>query len=106
MEATFFTCAREDAVGVSAIDDLPCEPAGESVRIESSGVLAALAHTLCGDGAGPVVPLRDATCRSFPVFEFAGDVPRALAALPDAQIDEIAESWLGDAAWQGADVGL
>ena len=106
MEATFFTCAREDAVGVSAIDDLPCEPAGESVRIESSGVLAALAHALCGDGAGPVAPLRDATCRSFPVFEFAGDVPRALAALPDAQIDEIAESWLGDAAWQGADVDL
>ena len=106
MEATFFTCAREEAVGVSAIDDLPCEPAGEPVRIQSVDVLAALAHALSGDGARAVTPLRDATCRSFPVFEFALEVPRTLAALPDAQIDETAESWLSDASWHGADVDL
>ena len=55
MEATFFSCPREDAVGVSAIDDLPCEPAGEPIRIESTGVLAALARTLCGEAASQVM---------------------------------------------------
>jgi len=106
MEATFFTCPRADAVGVSAIDDLPCEPAGESVRIESAGVLSALARTLCGDEQSRVEPLRDATCRSFPVFEFAGSVPQALTELAESRIDEIAEAWLADESWQGADIDL
>ncbi len=106
MEATFFTCPRVDAVGVTAIDDLPCEPAGEPVRIESTGVLSALARTLCGTEAGDVQPLRDATCRSFPVFEFASDVPKTLAALPETRIDAVAESWLSDPSWQGADIDL
>ena len=106
MEATFFTCPREDAIGVSAIDDLPCEPAGEPVRIESTAVLSALARSLCGEGASRVEPLRDATCRSFPVFEFTSNVPRTLAELAEARIDEIAESWLAVASWQGADIDL
>ena len=106
MEATFFVCPREDAVGVGDIDDLPCEPAGEPVRIESTGVLAALARCLCGDAASAVEPLRDATCRSFPVFEFANSVPQALAALSAERIDEMAESWLADASWKDADIDL
>ena len=106
MEATFFTCPREDAVGVSAIDDLPCDPAGESIRIESTGVLSALARTLCGEQASRVEPLRDATCRSFPVFEFAANVPQTLAELDESRIDEVAERWLADASWQGADIDL
>ena len=106
MEATFFTCLRQDAVGVSAIDDLPCDPAGEPVRIESAGVLSALARALCGDGASRVEPLRDATCRSFPVFEFASGVAQALAGLDEARIDEVAESWLADASCRGADIDL
>jgi hypothetical protein len=106
MEATFFTCPRQDAVGVSAIDDLPCDPAGEPVRIESAGVLSALARALCGEGASRVEPLRDATCRSFPVFEFASSVEQALAGLDEARIDEVAESWLADASCQGADIDL
>ena len=106
MEATFFTCPREDAIGVSSVDDLPCEPAGESVRIESAGIIAALSRTLCGDRAEKVEPLRDATCRSFPVFEFAGDVPLTLAALPDERIDEVSERWLADESWRGADIDL
>ncbi len=104
LEATFFVCPREDAVGVSAIDDLPCEPVGESVRIESIGVLSALTFVLCGKEASPVTPLRDATCRSFPVFEFESDAQRALRDLSDDQIDEAARAWLQEESWKGSDV--
>ena len=106
MEATFFTCPRDAAVGVSSIDDLPCEPAGEPLRIESSGVLSALARALCGEQASKPEPLRDATCRSFPVFEFASAVSQKLAALAETRVDEIAQRWLADASWQGADIDL
>ena len=106
MDAIFFACLREHAIGVGTADDLPCEPAGEPVRINSPGVLAALARILSGDGASAVKPLRDATCRSFPVFEFASEVARRLAALPAPRIDETAESWLADACCQGADIDL
>ena len=106
MEAIFFACTRDDAVGVRAVDDLPCDPAGESVRIESPGIITALARALCGDDAKKVEPLRDATCQSFPVFEFASNVTRRLATLPDNQIDEVAERWFADESWQGADIDL
>ncbi len=106
MDAIFFACPREDAIGVGTVDDLPCEPAGEPVRIESPGVLVALARTLGGEAACGVKPLRDATCRSFPVFEFPSEVARALLALPEPSIDETAEAWLADESWQGADVDL
>ena len=106
MEATFFTCRREDAVGVTSSDDLPCDPAGEALRFESAGVLSALVRALCGEEASKPEPLRDATCRSFPVFEFASSVSQKLIALPEARVDEIAESWLADASWQGTDIDL
>ena len=106
MEATFFSCPRQHAIGVGSIEDLPCEPAGEAVRIGSAAVLHALSRVLCGDRARRIAPLRDATCRSFPVLEFARDVARTLAELPEDRIDEIAQSWLADASWQQADVGL
>jgi len=104
MEATFFACQRSEAMGVCAVDDLPCEPAGESLPIGSPGVLIALARIL-GAEAG-VRPLRDATCRSFPVFEFASSVTRDLGQLSDSGIDDAAESWLADPCWQGCDVDL
>lgn len=106
MEITFFTCPRKDAVGVRAIDDLPCEPAGESVRVESMGVLSALGRCLCGDAAEKLEPLRDATCQSFPVFEFESSVPQAIMALTEDRIDETAEAWLADPSWQGVDIDL
>jgi hypothetical protein len=106
MEATFFTCPREDAVGVSAIEDLPCEPAGEPLRVETTKVFTTLARALSGDRACKLVALRDATCRSFPVLWFPGTAVRALAALDDVQVDELAERWLDDPAWQGCDVDL
>ena len=86
--------------------DVPCEPAGESVRIGSTRVLSALARSLCGSEASDVQPLRDATCRSFPVFEFSSGVSKTLAALPETRIDAIAESWLADSSWQGTDIDL
>jgi hypothetical protein len=106
MEATFFSCPRSDAIGVAAIDDLPCEPAGESVRIESAGVLSALARVLCGEGASKVEPLRDATCRSFPVFELPGSVRRTLVGLVEDEIDGYAAAWISDPSWHGADIDL
>ena len=106
MEATFFVCSRGDAIGVRSIDDLPVDPAGESLPLESTGVLSALARGLGGTAAGKLEPLRDATCQSFPVFEFADGASAALAEMDDDAIDELGESWLADPGWQGADVDL
>jgi hypothetical protein len=106
VEATFFACRREDAIGVSSIDDLPCDPAGESIRIESPGIMTALAKSVCGPSAKNVEPLRDATCRSFPVFEFSKTVSDAISDLSDARVDEVSQVWFADPNWRGADIDL
>ena len=79
---------------MSAWDDLPTDPAAEAVRIPSPAVLTALAELMCGEARGVVTPLRDATCRSFPVWAFDPGFSRALADLPDSAIEGLAEDWL------------
>ena len=69
-------------------------------------MLSALARALCGEDAGRVEPLRDATCQSFPVFEFSSSVSRTLQGLDEGDIDEAAQSWLADERCSGADIDL
>jgi len=106
MDATFFTAQRDEAMGVSAWDDIPDEPAGESLRMAGPGTLKALARLVSHGDEGSVGPLRDATCRSFPVWAFDRALSRRLAGLSDAEIDSLAERWLEDPGAAGMDVDL
>lgn len=82
---------------MSVWDDLPTEPAAEALRIPSPAPLVALAGLLRGGAERAVAPLRDATCRSFPVWAFDPEFSRALADLPDSALDGVAQEWLADA---------
>lgn len=91
MDAVFFLCCRDDAARVSSSRDLPGEVAADPLRIEEPSPLAGLAQVL-GVTPGPG-PLRDATCRSFPVWDLGVELARRIAALDDAEIDDAAERW-------------
>jgi hypothetical protein len=106
MEATFFVSNQKQAVRVRHYDDLPVDPIGEPLRIPSTKALVALATALSGEESGPMRPLRDATCQSFPIFTFEPAVVRALAKLSDEDMDEIAQSWLEGANWNEGEVDL
>ncbi len=106
MEATFFVSNQKQAVRVRHYDDLPVDPIGEPLSIPSTKALVALASALAGEEQGPMRPLRDATCQSFPIFTFEPTVVRALAKLPEEKIDEIAQSWLDGANWDEGEVDL
>jgi len=106
MEATFFVSNQKQAVRVRQYDDLPVDPIGEPLCIPSLKALVALASALSGEEQGPMQPLRDATCQSFPIFTFEPGVVRALANLSEESIDEIAQSWIERANWDEGDVDL
>lgn len=91
MEALFFRCLREQAVGVASSDDLPTEPVADALRIEDPSPLAGLARLLEVDRHPR--PLRDATCRSFPVWDLGRDLGLRIAGLDDDEIDDLAEAW-------------
>ena len=91
MDALFFLTRREDAVGVAASDDLPSEPVADALRIVDPSPLVGLAEALGVETR--VRPLRDATCRSFPVWDLGREVTRRIAELADSAIDETAEHW-------------
>jgi len=91
MDALFFLTRREEAVGVASSDDLPSEPVADALRIEDPSPLVGLAAVLGVDAR--VRPLRDATCRSFPVWELGREVTQRIAELADSAIDDIAERW-------------
>ena len=91
MDAIFFLCPRSDAASVTCSRDLPVDPAADPIRLEEPSPLAGLARVL---GASPRVrPLRDATCRSFPVWELGDEVSSRIAALDDTELDDVAERW-------------
>jgi hypothetical protein len=106
MDATFFTAPRHAAMGVSAWDDIPDEPAAEPIRLGDPAALSVLGSLLCPEGSAPVAPLRDATCRSFPVWSFDPALSRRLAELDDTQIEGLAERWLEDPGCAGMEVDL
>jgi len=91
MEAVFFLASRAGARGVASSDDLPDDAAASPLRMQDPSPLAGLAHLL-GVGRRPR-PLRDATCRSFPVWDLGGELAARIAGLGDAEIDDLAEAW-------------
>lgn len=91
MDALFFWARREDALGVASSDDLPVEPAADALRFDGSSPIAVLGEVL---GVGSHArPLRDATCRSFPVWELDAALLQRIEALDDSEIDGAAEAW-------------
>lgn len=106
MEATFFVAKQQQAIGVRHYDDLPVEPIGEPLEIASCKTLVALAAAISGGEQGPLQPLRDATCQSFPIFTFEPSVVKALTNLIEDDIDDIARLWLETAEWDGGDPDL
>jgi len=94
MDATFFTTDLDRALGVFTYDDLPVDPAGDPVRVPSPAFVLALAELLGGDRAPCARPLRDATCRSFPIWDLGPEVSERLARAGDAEIDALAAAWL------------
>jgi hypothetical protein len=93
LEATFFVARREDATGVACVDDLPVDPAGDSLRIGSLAWIRALPPLLGLGEETALQPLRDATCQSFPVFGLSREVGTRLAALTDDGLDDVAARW-------------
>lgn len=91
MDALFFLARREAAVGVASSHDLPSEPAADALRLENPSALAGLAGVLGVEKR--IRPLRDATCRSFPVWDLGAELTARIGALDDAQLDAAAERW-------------
>ena len=91
MDALFFLTRREDALNVASSDDLPWEPVTDALSLEDPSPLVGLAEVL---GVEPRVrPLRDATCRSFPVWDLGSEITRRIAGLDDTEIEDAAERW-------------
>jgi hypothetical protein len=98
VEFTFFVAERAEALGVASWDDIPTDPIGDSVRAESPRFLIVLARLLVPDCREAVTPLSDATCRSFPVWEFDREAGGRLAQLSDEALEGVASAWQGDSA--------
>ena len=106
MEATFFVAKEQQAVGVRHFGDLPVDPVTDPLQIPSIKVLIALTSVVLGQDQGPMQPLRDATCQSFPIFAFEPPVVDAISRYSEQEIDGTARLWLDSAAWDDGDVDL
>jgi hypothetical protein len=93
MEATFFTAGRAAAVRVRAWTDIPSDPAGEPLTVDSPAALLALVDALGVAGRAAITPLTDATCQSFPVWVLDARSTEAIAGLGDDRADAIATAW-------------
>jgi len=76
---------------VASSDDLPSEPVADALRLEDPSPLLGLAHAFGVDGE--IRPLRDASCRSFPVWQLGCAITASIAGLEDAEIDAAALRW-------------
>ena len=94
MEIVFFVSRLDEALGVASSDDLPGDIAAEPMESDGPAGLTSLASALGVEPTGRAArPLRDATCRSFPVWQLDDDMCRRLAALDEATLDECAMKW-------------
>lgn len=91
MEALFFSSLPDEATTVTSSHDLPGDPISEALRIEDPSPLAGLARLM--DAERDPRPLRDATCRSFPVWALGTDLSNRIGSLGDDEIDDLAERW-------------
>jgi len=92
VDALFFLTRSEAALGVASSDDLPSEPVADALHLEDPSPLLGLAGVLGVEAK--IRPLRDATCRSFPVWRLGPEITQCIAGLDDAGIDAAAERWL------------
>jgi len=94
VEIIFFVSRPDEAMVVARSDDLLGDVAAEPMEADGPEGLASLASAL---GVGPdrraAWPLRDATCRSFPVWQLDDLLCRRLAALDEVTLDECAMKW-------------
>ena len=91
MDAVFFIAERADACRVGSSSELLSDPVGDPLRLADPMPLVGLAEALGVEHR--VRPLRDATCRSFPVWDLGREIPIRLAVLDETEIDETAEQW-------------
>jgi hypothetical protein len=91
MDAIFFSCLKAAATGVASSDDLPSEPVTDPLQVADPSPLVDLAHLLAIEP--PPRPLRDATCRSFPVWSLGRSLAARIGSLDDEEIDALAEAW-------------
>ena len=100
MEIVFFVARPEEAQAVASSADLPGDPAAEPIAVDSPEGLVALGAALGTTGA-VLRPLRDATCRSYPVWILSRALCERLARLDDEELDAVAGKWQpgADADW-------
>jgi len=91
MHALFYLSRPEEASRVSSSDDLPCEPIADALRVEDPSPLVGLAEVLGVEAR--IEPLRDATCRSFPVWALGFTLTQRIAGMDDDELDRTAERW-------------
>jgi hypothetical protein len=92
VDALFFLTRSEAALGVASSDDLPSEPVADALHLEDPSPLLGLASVLGVEAK--IRPLRDATCRSFPVWQLGREITQCIAELDAPEIDAAAERWL------------
>ena len=76
---------------MASSDDLPAEVPTDPLVLADPSPLSVLAEVLGSDHK--VRPLRDATCRSFPVWDLGADTTRRLGELDDAALEVAAQRW-------------
>jgi hypothetical protein len=92
VDALFFLTRSEAALGVASSDDLPSEPVADALHLKDPSPLLGLASVLGVEAK--IRPLRDATCRSFPVWQLGREITQCIAGLDAPEIDAAAERWL------------
>lgn len=93
MEIVFFVARPDAATSVASSDDIPGDVAAEPMAVDGPEGLLELGAA-CGLASGASVhPLRDATCRSYPVWTLSRALCRRVATLSDDEIDTVAEAW-------------
>ena len=93
VEIVFFLAHPSDARSVTSSHDLPGDPAGEPIAAHGPRALLDFAVALSPDAGMGFVPLRDETCRSYPVFSVSRRLCDRIEGLDDETIDGIALAW-------------
>ena len=101
MEAIVFSSTAAGATRIRSADDLEAEFVAEPLVVSSPRVFALLAQAAGLEEIAALIPLRDATCQSFPVWILARALSESLAELSEDQMENLIERWregLGDEA--------
>jgi len=93
VEIVFFLAHPSDARSVTSSHDLPGDPAAEAIAARGPGALLDLAVAVAGEDATGFAPLRDETCRSYPVWSVSRRLSDRIEGLDDETIDAIAHAW-------------